>query len=76
MCSSDLAHALGREHWATEEGVSVVTDILRGLLGDELPEGLGWDDLTFIDKGTGRATLTDEERTMLRASAEAFPLLA
>jgi len=72
----DMALALGREPWATEEGVSVVTDILRGLLGGELPQGLGWDDLTFIDKGTGRATLTDEERTMLRASAEAFPLLA
>ncbi len=72
----DMALALGRQPWATEEGVSVVTDILRGLLGGELPEGLGWDDLTFVDKGTGRAPLTDEERTILGTKADAFPLLA
>ena len=72
----DLALALGREPWATKEGVSVVTDILRGLLGAELPESLGWDDLTFIDKGTGRAPLTEDERALLETRAGAFPLLA
>jgi uncharacterized protein (TIGR03083 family) len=72
----DMALALGREPWATIEGVDVTVRILQGLLGPERPEELGWDELTFIDKGTGRAGLTDAERAALGRLAERFPLLA
>lgn len=72
----DMALALGREPWATEEGVQVTRDVLVGLLEREPPEALGWDDLTFIDKGTGRQTLAEPERATLAELAERFPLLA
>jgi len=72
----DLALALGQEPWTTAEGADVTIKVLQGLLGPELPEELGWDELTFIDKGTGRAELTTEERTVLGRLAERFPLLA
>ena len=72
----DMALALGREPWATSEGVDVTVKILQGLLGPELPEALEWDELTFIDKGTGRSPLTDDERAALGRLAERFPLLA
>ena len=72
----DMALALGREPWTTTEGADVTIKILQGLLGPELPDELGWDDLTFIDKGTGRAALTNDERDTLGRLAERFPLLA
>ncbi len=71
----DLAAALGRDFWTTAEGADVVTRILKGLLGQDPPDALGWDDLTLIDKGTGRAPLTEDERETLGALAERFPLL-
>jgi hypothetical protein len=72
----DLALALGQEPWTTAEGADLTIKVLQGLLGPEPPEELGWDELTFIDKGTGRAELTTEERTVLGRLAERFPLLA
>ena len=71
----DLAAALSLDFWTTAEGADVVTRILKGLLGQDPPDALGWDDLTFIDKGTGRAALTEDERETLGAFAERFPLL-
>jgi uncharacterized protein (TIGR03083 family) len=72
----DLADALGTEPWITSEGTEVVLAILRGILGDDLPGELGWDDLAFIEAGTGRRPITDAERAVLGAPAERFPLLA
>lgn len=71
----DLAHALGRPPWITAEGSAVVRDILVGLLGQEPPDALEWDDATFIETGTGRRPLPDGERSTLGGLAERFPLL-
>jgi hypothetical protein len=74
--ATDLASALGRPPWPTEAGMSVTKDILLALLGADLPDVLGWDDVTFAEKGTGRSALTDKEREALGSAADGFPLLA
>jgi uncharacterized protein (TIGR03083 family) len=71
----DLADALKRPPRATEEGLEITTEILTGLLRREPPAAVGWDPVTFIDKGTGRSALDDAERASLAALAERFPLL-
>jgi uncharacterized protein (TIGR03083 family) len=72
----DLAHALGRERWITPEGTSIVRDILVGLLGIEPPASLEWDDVTFIETGTGRCVVSDDERAILGDRTALLPLLA
>ena len=71
----DLAEALDLDPWTTPEGAGLSTDILAGLLGDQPTPDLGWGDLTFIEKGTGRQPLTVGERGMLGPLADGFPLL-
>ena len=51
----------------------VVRRILDGLLGARLP--VGWDDVTYALKGTGRVGLDDDDRLALGDLAGAFPLL-
>jgi uncharacterized protein (TIGR03083 family) len=72
----DLTDALGREPWITPRAVEVVRAMLVGLLETEPPVELEWDDLAFLEAGTGRRALTDRERSSLGASADRFPLLA
>ena len=72
---ADLADALGRDPWPTRDGMAITTEILAGILGDALPEGLGWDDLTFVEKGTGRAAVMEADREALGALADRFPLM-
>ena len=72
----DLARALAREPWSTGAGRAMVRKVLIGLLGAEPPARLGWDDLTFIEKGTGRLRLTDDDRASLGQRTALFPLLA
>jgi uncharacterized protein (TIGR03083 family) len=72
----DLAQALGRDPWITAGASQVVRAILTELLAGEPPPAMGWDDVTFIDAGTGRRALTDEERAALGDRADGFPLLA
>jgi len=72
---TDLSAALRRPAWATEGGLRITTGILTGLLGEEHPEALGWDDLTLLEKGTGRAQLTEDEGATLGPLAGRFPLL-
>jgi len=72
----DLAHALGRAPWVTPEAVVVVRTILTGLLEAEPPIALAWDDVTYIETGTGRRPLSDVERAALGERADRFPLLA
>jgi uncharacterized protein (TIGR03083 family) len=72
----DLEHALGRKGWGTDEAISIVDDILVGLLGEQPPSNLDWDAIDFIDTGTGRRPLSDRERRMLGRLAGRFPLLA
>ncbi len=71
----DLAAALGRDPSITSGGVAVVRGILVGLLGQEPPAVLGWDDVAFIEVGTGRRPLAANEREVLGAAAGLFPLL-
>jgi uncharacterized protein (TIGR03083 family) len=72
----DLEHALGRRAWGSDAAVSIIDGILVGLLGKEPPSTLEWDVIEFIEKGTGRIPLTDQERTVLGRLANRFPLLA
>jgi uncharacterized protein (TIGR03083 family) len=71
----DMAAALEADFWTTQEAADLTTDILAGLLGEEPTPDLGWGDLTFIDKGTGREPLTEGERHVLGKLADRFPLL-
>jgi uncharacterized protein (TIGR03083 family) len=71
----DLEDALGRKGWGTDLAVSIVDDILEGLLGEEPPSDLDWDVVDFIETGAGRRPLTDDERVVLGPLADRFPLL-
>jgi uncharacterized protein (TIGR03083 family) len=73
---TDLAAALGRPPWATEDGLGITNAILVALLGLDLPVGLDWDGVTLAEKGTGRSALTDTERDTLGELAGEFPLLS
>jgi uncharacterized protein (TIGR03083 family) len=71
----DVEDALGVRGWGTDSAVSIVDDILVGLLGTEPPRSLDWDVVDFIETGTGRRELTDDERTKLGVRlAKRFPL--
>jgi uncharacterized protein (TIGR03083 family) len=72
----DMEHALGLKGWGTDAAISIVDEILEGLLGEEPPTELEWDAVDFIDVGTGRRPLTDSEREILGDLADRFPLLA
>jgi uncharacterized protein (TIGR03083 family) len=57
----DLATAVGRRPWLSEEGALVTAQVLtERISSDELRE-VAWDRLTLIEKATGRAPLTDSE---------------
>jgi len=72
----DLEDALGLPSWGTDSAVSIVDDILVGLLGTEPPRSLDWDVMDFIATGTGRRDLTDDERAKLGVRlSKRFPLL-
>ena len=72
----DLEDAFGRRGWGTDTAVSIVDDILVGLLGTEPARALDWDVVDFIEVGTGRRELTEAERTKLGVRlAKRFPLL-
>ena len=71
----DLARALNRDPWLTPDGARVTIEILEGLMDIPLPPELGWDDVTFIETGTGRRPLQESEREVLGARAERFPLI-
>lgn len=72
---ADLADALDREPWATAEGLGITNGILGALVGADLPIELGWDDLTLMEKGSGRGELTAEERGILGKLSDRFPLM-
>jgi uncharacterized protein (TIGR03083 family) len=72
----DMENALGLKGWGTDAAISIVDEILEGLLGEEPPTELEWDAVDFIDVGTGRRAPTDHEREILGDLAERFPLLA
>lgn len=71
----DLEEALGQKGWGTDQAISIVDETLEGLLGEHPPSDLDWDVVDFIETGTGRRPLTSEEREILGALADRFPLL-
>jgi uncharacterized protein (TIGR03083 family) len=73
---ADLAAALGRPPWPTENGMAITNATLLSLLGAELPPELEWDGLTLMEKGTGRASLEPDERAILGSAADRFPLIS
>jgi uncharacterized protein (TIGR03083 family) len=72
----DLNDALRLPPDPTEPGLEITEEILLALLGQAMPESVGWDGVTFVEKGTGRTALTDAERVTLGDLADGFPLLA
>jgi uncharacterized protein (TIGR03083 family) len=71
----DLGHATLRGERIHPDAAAIVTEILDGRLGAELPKGLGWDTRTYILSGTGRRRLEPNERFALGELAAKFPLL-
>ena len=63
----DIADAVGRPQRAHPDA--------DGLLGDPVPDALGWDTTTYILTGTGRRQLTADESEALGPLAAKFPLL-
>jgi uncharacterized protein (TIGR03083 family) len=72
---TDLADALSMRPWPTGSGLAITREILVGLLGQEPPPELRWDDGAFLEKGTGRRPLTEDDRARLGELATRFPLL-
>jgi uncharacterized protein (TIGR03083 family) len=72
----DIAQAVDRPERVHPDAEPVITGILDGLLGQRLPDVLGWDPTEHILKGTGRRPLSDDDRRRLGALAGRFPLLA
>jgi uncharacterized protein (TIGR03083 family) len=71
----DLEDALGRKGWGSDDAVSIVDDIMEGLLGEQPPSDLEWDVVDFIEIGAGRRPLTEAEREILGPLADRFPLM-
>jgi uncharacterized protein (TIGR03083 family) len=61
----DLAAALGRRPWLSDQAAAVIADLLSGGRERAVCEPLSWDRRTFIAKATGRARITDAERARL-----------
>ncbi|MFE2423197.1 maleylpyruvate isomerase family mycothiol-dependent enzyme [Streptomyces hokutonensis] len=57
----DLADALGREPWLTPQAADLVQELLLGPDGTAALEKLGWGQLGFLRKATGREQITKEE---------------
>ena len=62
----DIAHAVGRAETLDPAAAQIITGILDGLLGQPLPSELGWDSVEYTLSGTGRRSLTKEDRRRLR----------
>jgi len=54
-------------------GLAVARQTLDGVLGEPVP--VGWDDVEYVLKATGRAELTAGDRAGLGVLAARFPLL-
>lgn len=72
----DITHAVGRQEEIHPAAASIVAEILDGLLGQPVPEALGWDETRYILCATGRRQLTPEDRRHLGEFAAGFPLPA
>jgi uncharacterized protein (TIGR03083 family) len=66
---------VGRPERVRPAATTIITGILDRLLGEPVPESLGWDTTAYILTGTGRRELEADERAKLGAHAVKFPLL-
>lgn len=57
----DLAAAVGRSPWLSESAGRVLSQLLLGPRGLDEVDVLGWDQVTFLRKATGREPLTGAE---------------
>ncbi len=57
----------------SREGLAVTRETLDGILGEAVP--VGWAELEYVLKASGRAELTAEDRASLGVLAVRFPLL-
>jgi hypothetical protein len=71
----DIAQAVGRPESVRPAAATIVIGILDDLLGQTVPESLGWDSTRYILSCTGRRQLTPTERDILGPLALRFPLL-
>jgi uncharacterized protein (TIGR03083 family) len=71
----DIGHATLRGERLHLDATPIIVGIMRGLLGADLPVGMGWDARTFILSGAGRRKLEPNERFALGELASKFPLL-
>lgn len=69
----DLTVAVPDAPAPPDAALAQVSAVVESLARGPLPTG--WDDLTAVLKGTGRAPLDDADRAALGPRAEAFPLL-
>jgi uncharacterized protein (TIGR03083 family) len=72
---ADLNDALGLPPDPTEEGLEITSEILLGLL-DVPAASVPLKGLAFLEAGTCRRPLTENEREALGAAAGRFPMLA
>jgi hypothetical protein len=71
----DIAEAVGRPEVIRPEPAAIIIGILDDLLGETVPESLGWDSTRYILTGTGRRELEPGELEILGPLARRFPLL-
>jgi uncharacterized protein (TIGR03083 family) len=72
----DLADALGLEPWLTGAASEVVEGLILPSGAHVVRERMGWDRAQLLRKTTGRAPLTDTERSTLDAHATTWLTLA
>jgi uncharacterized protein (TIGR03083 family) len=68
--TADIADALGQP----EDLAPAAADIFDTLLGEPLPDELGWDATRYILRATGRGELTQHERDVLGPLAASIPV--
>lgn len=73
---ADLMDALELPPAPSDGGMEVTQEILLGLLDADITALPDWDGVEFIEKGTGRRPLSEDDRAALGALADRFPLLA
>jgi uncharacterized protein (TIGR03083 family) len=61
----DLAAALDRQPWLTHEAADAVERLLLGHTDSDSVRALGWDQVTFLRKATGREPISEAERTRI-----------
>jgi uncharacterized protein (TIGR03083 family) len=70
----DVAITLGRPTWTTQAALDALRPLLDDLLGRERPSS--WNDQYFLEVGTGRRPLSEDDRRALGDAARRFPLLS